>query len=299
MKKSITALSLWRNLANSGLQEEDAISLAYSLFELLKDPIPPAPVLRREARAFNTPLQDFWAYGHHDTCPTSPDPSFDLFLNFLEASQYEFRTEIEQPADWELLAVARWHALKGETYSHTSTATSSLAASDLSVESPTMPDLQMPRFVSRRMRTAQPTLLRIYYYLKKAISCRCQLILRLLQDCTTSLQLLSTYVKLWNGYMTGALRLHEVFKGYTDLLQDLYEEKWVGGDQGPAMSLVRMMVLAWRRKVFTPLQTVLNETLLDILHLHRTNALLQARNPSPRSSRRCLLEDPEGVLLQR
>ena len=298
MKKSITALALWRSLANSGLQEEEATGLAVSLFEVMKEPIPPSPALRREARAFNTPLQDFWAYGHRDPCPFPIDSGFDLFYSFLEAFSYELRAEMERPVDWQLLAIARWHALKGDPYSHTSTAASSLTASDISAESPTVPETDSPKFAYIRLRTAQPTLLRIYYCLKKAISCRCQLHLRLLQDCTTSVQLLSTYVTLWNSYTAGALRLHEALRGYTDLLQALYEEKWVGGDLGPDVSVVRMMALAWRRKVFAPLEPALNEALLELLQLHRANVLFQVHNPSPRSSRRCLLEDPEGVLLQ-
>lgn len=298
MKKSITALALWRSLANSGLQEEEATGLAISLFEVLKEPIPPSPALRREARAFNTPLQDFWAYGHRDPCPVPTDSGFDLFFSFLEAFEYELKAEMERPVDWELLAIARWHALKAESYISPSTATSSLTASDLSAESPTLPESDSPRFTHIRLRTAQPTLLRVYYCLKKAFSCRCQLLLRLLQDCTTSLQLLSMYVKLWNSHIAGALRLHEALKGYTNLLQGLYEEKWVGGDPGPALSIVRMMALAWRRKVFTPLEPALNEALLELLRLHRATTLFQTQNPSPRASRRCLLEDAEGVLLQ-
>ena len=298
MKKSISDLVLWRTLANSSLQEEEVIGLAVSVFEVLKDPAPPAPALRREARAFSTPLQDFWAYGHRETCPAPPDSNFDQFLSFLEASRYELRAEVDMPVDWELLAVARWHAIKTELGSRSSTAASSLTASDLSAESPTVPDFDLSHFVSRRMRTAQPTLLRIYYCLKKAISFRCQLSLRMLHDCSTSLQLLSTYVSLWNSYAAAALRLHEVLQGYTDMLQDLYQEKWMG-DSGPSVSVVRMMVLAWRRKVFAPLEPELSDSLLELLRLQRTAVLLQVQSPPPRSCRRCLLEDPECLLLQR
>lgn len=299
MKKSITALGLWRTLANSGLQEAEAITLAGAIFDVMRGPVPPAPALRREARAFNTPLQDFWAYGYLDSYQAPTDPNFDLFLDFLEAFQYELRGEIERPVDWELLAVARWHALKGEPYSRSSTAASSLTTSDLSGESPTIPDLCTPHFVSRRLRMSQPTLLRIYYSLKKAISFRCQLTLRLLQDCKNSLQLLSTYVNLWNSYSAAALRLHEIFKGFFDVLQGIYEEKWTGGEQGPEASIVRMMVLAWRRKVFTPLESLLNEQTFNLLQIHRAFTLHQLQNPSPRSGRKVLLEDPEGILLQR
>ena len=131
-----------------------------------------------------------------------------------------------------------------------------------------------------------------------AISFRCQLSLRMLHDCSTSLQLLSTYVSLWNSYAAAALRLHEVLQGYTDMLQDLYQEKWMG-DSGPSVSVVRMMVLAWRRKVFAPLEPELSDSLLELLRLQRTAVLLQVQSPPPRSCRRCLLEDPECLLLQR
>lgn len=298
MKKSITSLALWKTLANSSLQEEEAVSLAISVFQVLKDPLPPAPTLRREARAFGTIFQDFWAYGHRECCPTEPDANFSLFVAFLEASQYELKAEVETPVDLELLAVARWHAIKGDISARSSTAASSLSASDLSAESPTIPDFEIIHFTSRRMRTAQPALLWIYYCLKKAISFRCQLNLRLLHDCSTSLQLLSTYVNLWNSYAASALRLHEVFRSYTDLLQNLYEEKWMG-DSGPAVSIVRMMALAWRRKVYTPLESVINESLVELLRIQRSAVFLQVQSPSPRSCRRYQLEDAEGVLLQR
>ena len=299
MKKGVAALALWRKLANTEIvSEEDATLIGNACFDMLREPVPQSPTLRRESRAFSTTLQDFLAYSTLDPPSFPDDPQLSFFFDSLQSCEYQLMNELDSVADLEMLAVARWHVVGAEAGSATSTAASSLTSSDIvgEVQSP-FEDVS-ERFLTFRpnkLRKSPATLLKLYYALKKLFSFFCKLHLRLLHESRDGLQLLSCYVQLWNSFSSSAVSVNTLFAPFSKLLSEVYSEKWMNSEIAPEFSIVRMMVLTWRRKVFVPLQTSLFEAVAVLLEAQRRAAQTQAA----KGVRRVTYDDKEMIVLMR
>lgn len=71
--------------------------------------------------------------------------------------------------------------------------------------------------------------------------------------------------------------LETAFARFTALFNEIYEGKIREEQADPSFSLIRMCAIMWRRRVFTPLETVLRENVINLMGTIREENLQKAR----------------------
>lgn len=245
-KKGRAAKRCWGFLTSTVISNDAAVTLGEFCLTVLRAPEPPTPRLRREAEAYDSILQDYLAYSTIDDFSTKfGDPEIAAILDDLDTRADDLYRELSSGEEKDQLGLLRWGA-------HLSPRHCPL------------------RDAARRKRSLMslPSLVQFYCAFTSTVKFHCRLHLRVLQDCSDSHSLLSAYCQRvvltqWTAFSAAALHLQTEFSRLTDLLNEMYEARYRSA--GPQFSLMRVMVLMWRRGVFDPLQATLLQAVMEVL----------------------------------
>lgn len=332
----------WKNLVKSGIQAKNGITALYGdtfskdqtrtfadcLFATLIDPPMPIPCLTREGKAYSSFLQDALAQklyiadaglymtGIGDRIDAIFNIMADLDLHsnklFSEVTYMQFSSSLDR----DLLAIARWHLRKPTTDKVEE-------SSIIPAESPqsTSASLTHEEFnavlesihltlTSASSQAPKPFLLQIYYAIKNSISWHCKLTKSVLTQYSDEYSLLREYGKRvtfiqWSAYSAAISTIEASFDPYNLLFNDIYDVICEGLPRKPDYSILRTMVILWRRKVYAPLRNSLFSSILSLLSKQREHLVssLSYKSPKHASDRSFLVEskriESEFYLLQK
>jgi len=216
----------------------------------------PMPKLRREARCFDSILQEALAYPEVESDNMSldlRDPEVLLALDQLDQASKVLYEQIHSQTDQHNLVQARWSF-------------------------PLQTDATLP------------LVLQLYQALALAAEFQCEYHLRELQECLEGGTLLSDYYRRvrnrqWNAYIAAGKAFSDLYSSFEALFNEIYEAKFPAGPQLPRFSFLRMFTTQWTRKVFSPLEACLTTSALNLLNSLRSERLLksQSRLDDPRT----------------
>jgi hypothetical protein len=277
----------WGDLAEFGyIGADDLFTLSADFFETLRAPQLPLPKLRRETVCqLRTTLQEMLADAFtidHD--PMSlPSLSESLVQTLDEAANelfHEVRSkQFDSPIDQDLLVIARWNLripkhkditwYKAASWSGASTSYTANFEDNFPLEQ---------TYLNHSLTTATPYLLKLYTVIQSTSAFYCKLYRSLLGRSGELVQLSSWYVAYvrpmqWSAYCAAVSKLSTDFKAFSSLVNDICNAKRDDMPTSPPFSVMRLMVVEWRRKVFKPLQESLLQTVLQLLSQQRSHLL--------------------------
>lgn len=102
---------------------------------------------------------------------------------------------------------------------------------------------------SAKFNTIQPFILKFVYVLVQTFKIHCEMVVNYLKEFDSSYDFLSEYAKRWNAYTAAIKELDERFRCISNIINYIYAQKWKDFTQVPLFSIMRCMVIVWRRKV--------------------------------------------------
>mmetsp|Transcript_32494 Transcript_32494/g.56183 ORF Transcript_32494/g.56183 Transcript_32494/m.56183 type:complete len:394 (-) Transcript_32494:3196-4377(-) len=301
----------WRSLVERGVRQrrswtdlaafnylcvDDLQMLADDFFETLRDPQLPLPKLRREGVCLlNTTLQEMLA----DACQSEPDqmcmPSLtasvvqqldNFFTELLD--EFDVQTKIDQ------LLIARWNLRRPKATKfdlHNTNLLSSTASTLVTVRSTYDESSLENTYINFPLKEAEPFLLRLYNTLKTSSSFYCKVYGELLKCHGELVEMSSHYVITWNAFCGAISKLDADYKAFSLLVNDVSNTLQEDMPKCPQFSIMRLMVIQWRRKVFAPLKESLLQAILYLIERQR-NHLLSTYNGHKSF---CVQKDIQGL----
>ena len=210
---------LWKDLLGSA---EAGLRAGIHVAEILRKPEIPYPRLSREGSAYSTSSQQLFA----DVLSgwDLPVRCEDLAgLEWMDARADTLFAEVAGHLEEELLLKARWV-----------------------LKAPALP-----------FKHTQAAILRFYSCLKKTIQTHCHMVCAMLDEAGTLDALLVQYCTQWAAFSAACTHLEADFRGFTSMLNDMYEAKFPTRCTLPRFSMTKLMTILWRRGVFHYFQTEL------------------------------------------
>lgn len=146
------------------------------------------------------------------------------------------------------------------------------------------------------MSTAEPFLLRFWKALKESIKVQCKGVLADLRAKREAGELLSSYVQKWNAYCAAISKLDYSFGTFSAVLNQIYDEKWESSPRNPPFTVMRMMVIMWRRVVLNEIKEDLLEALVILYQNIRNNLVKNC--PHFCGNKQQTKVEPEVLLMQ-
>ena len=247
----------------------------------------PLPVLRREAKGFETVVQEYFAYGLERGFPDDPDveSAFDTIDSYSDQLLKQF----ESKSDHIALLKARW-----SLQSHTLTSALAFETACNSLVSSAGSDCPSP---------IPPFVLQFEKAIRSNAKFQCKYHLRELQEARDCGELLSDYVRRvtvtqWSAFSAAVKTIAGTHDRFEALFNELYEAVMREGRQEPQFSIVRVMAVAWRRTVFEPLQEQLMSAAMELMQQVREDVLKKTTQGN-RRGKSFVVDDPRLGLLSR
>mmetsp|Transcript_18927 Transcript_18927/g.18939 ORF Transcript_18927/g.18939 Transcript_18927/m.18939 type:complete len:415 (+) Transcript_18927:438-1682(+) len=182
--------------------------------------------------------------------------TIQTFENYLNSAGECLCAEIRNASDLTLLAASRWNLISTDAICEERPSDSSESTCDTDEE------------VSCKFsyKTTQSFLLEFYICLKKSIELFCEGISYFLLE---SDDILNDYLQAWNNFAASAKNANELFYPLVEMINEVYEAKFGDILDAPRMSLIRMMIVSWRRIVFERVQEKLISEIVKMIESER------------------------------
>lgn len=208
----LKANRLWKGEFGVGRVGEQA---GFHVAETLRRPELPCPRLSREGSTYSTSSQQLFADALKDC--EQPGHCGELAgLEGMQARADSLLAEVAGHVEEELLLKARW----------------------------VLRDSSLPFLQS------QAAILRFYYCVKRTIQTHCHFVCAVLDESSTLDALLVGYCTQWAAFSAACTHLEADLRGFTNLLNDIYEAKFPNRNALPRFSMTKLMTILWRRAVF-------------------------------------------------
>lgn len=277
LKQAIEAKKGILRLSGAYFTENQAEKMSDCIVSMLVDPAVPMPCLRREGRTYPTILQDYIAMKQNSEVliPVVTNSSSEFIsemMYLLDSYGDELYREFSDSDSKNLLAMARWNLKR---FLHTDLEDGILTSSRNSIQSTAESyensmDLDTPYTFS--FSASQPFLIQLFRSLKKQISWYCKLQLAIISQATDSDSFIREYIKRWKAFSVSITELDQAFNSFNLLLSDIHDSIWRDLPLNPEFSLMRTMVIQWRRKVFTPCKDVIFSSIHNLIQRLRTQS---------------------------
>lgn len=288
VERGVKQKQSWLGLATSNyFTVDDLHILADNFFEALQDPQPPLLKLRRESVSLlSTTLQEMLA----DANSAEPDEMYlpsltastvqkldDFYCDLLDEvsyMQFDNETKLNQ------LLIARWNLRKHKAAkleyqgSYLLTSAASTYVTARSYEDSAL-DLTYTNFP---LKDAESFLLKLYSVIKASVGFHCKHSYQVLKSFGELVEMSSRYVIAvrviqWNAFCAAVSSIDTDYRAFSLLVNDICNVLHEGTPKNPMFSVMRLMVIQWRRKVFTPLKDSLLQAVLYLLHRQRSHLL--------------------------
>ena len=112
-------------------------------------------------------------------------------------------------------------------------------------------------------------MLRFLNILQESVTSHCRITRAYIE--TTQGSILNSYTQRWLGFTASVEKLATLYLPFSELLNDFYRSLNPEDDKTPPFNLARMMVVIWRRKVYEPLASHIQEEILERYSTLREN----------------------------
>jgi hypothetical protein len=275
LKQYLAASRRILSLSGTYFTENQTAELEKAILSVMIDPVIPMPCLRREGKTYPTILQDYLAMKNSPEVliPVISSSSTDLIaemMNMLDSCGDELYREFSDSNSKNLLAMARWNLKRflcadieeGFLNSSRNSIQSTAESFENSMELDT-------NYSLLNTPDAKPFLIRVFRAMKKMMGWYCKFSLAVISQSTDSDTLISEYTKRWKAFSASITELDKSFHSFNLLLNDIHDSIWTDLPSGPEFSLMRTMIIQWRRKVFTPLKDLLLQSIENLLQRQR------------------------------
>lgn len=284
MKQYLAASRRIHSLSGTYFTENQTAELEKAILSVLIDPAIPMPCLRREGKTYPTILQDYLAMKNSSEVliPVISSSSTDFIaemMNLLDSCGDELYREFSDSDSKNLLAMARWNLKR---FMSTDIEDGFLNSSRNSIQSTAESfenSMELDTHYSLlNTPDAKPFLIRVFRAIKKMMGWYCKFSLAVISQSIDSDTLISEYTKRWKAFSASITELDKSFHSFNLLLNDIHDSIWTDLPSGPEFSLMRTMIIQWRRKVFTPIKDLLIQSIENLLQRQRKQSGRYNRN---------------------
>lgn len=223
---------LWKGELGAGHVGERA---GFHVAWILRRPEIPSPRLSREGSTYSTSSQQLFADALKG-CEIPGNCEEMTGMEWMDARTDCLLAEVAGHVEEELLLKARW----------------------------VLRDSSLP------FHRSQAAILRLYYCVKRTIQTHCHFVCAVLEESSTLDALLVGYCTQWAAFSAACAHLEADFRGFTNLLNDIYEAKFPSRNALPRFSMTKLMTILWRRAVFYHFQEdLLRAAECTVAQVHR------------------------------
>jgi len=126
----------------------------------------------------------------------------------------------------------------------------------------------------------EPFLFKLFNCIYETLLNHVGVIKKILQAILNEEAFLHEYCKYWSAYTASISKIETSFASFNELINELYEQLFPEYPFNPKFSMMRLMVITWRRYVKDPLRTRLTTGLTSLYVQYFDNVFLEASENS-------------------
>ncbi|CAG9333857.1 unnamed protein product [Blepharisma stoltei] len=256
-------------------KSKDATNLFSEFINILKEPDIPFPVLRRDKKIYSTLFQEMLAYQESgpslrlSTNALTESVIFELFKNHKNL-EVEFATQVEISQ----LIIAKWNLRAKSEIVLRKMSIGALSSKSTAVSIDQESEL-MNIYFTFPLKNAKPVVLKLHRAIKCTISKYCQIALASILDYCDLAEQCNQYIIKWNAFCASMKELNAMYMSFNEAFNKVFKKKAEISPNGPQFSIMRLMALQWRRKVFDKFKDRLVEEALILIELSREKDMSQ------------------------
>lgn len=122
----------------------------------------------------------------------------------------------------------------------------------------------------------------LYEIIYKMAKNYCEMVFACLKVVKRSEDLLSEYIRLWNGYVITTIEVNRIFLPFSNFLNKIYKSNCQGFPNFPEFSIWRIMVKVWLNEVYGPISPKVHQAFrVALMSLRTQESSFDFFEPSP------------------
>ncbi|CAG9321673.1 unnamed protein product [Blepharisma stoltei] len=298
LKKLIQTRHSWLLLKGDSFTHDDLDTLRCEVFLTLQEPLLPPPPLRREPKTFPTIIQDLLAHIFEEpsqigfNLPTESEMIIEGVMNQNLIDEIGDNVSIDQ------IAIIKW-ALKGNKCDINKSLSLGSSGNQSTCYSSTgdFDSTLLTTYFQNKMINANPLIIKLFCTLKKTIKIHCVASWNCLNLIEEATELLSEYCLRWDAFCASIYWLDKIFLPFSILINQSYDIHWPNAPKMPPFTVMRLMMIIWRRHVFNKLKDYLLDSIFNLLQSQR-NMIVKECPTFKGEINRIIKEDTANIMIK-
>ncbi|CAG9317501.1 unnamed protein product [Blepharisma stoltei] len=269
LKKLTQIRHSWLLLKGDNFTSDDLELLRSEVFLALYEPLLPPPPLRREPKTFPTIIQDLLAHAFEEPIQNGFSLPTESEMIIEGAMSQSLLEEICDTVSIDQIVIIKW-GLKGNKCNiNKSLSMGSSGNQSTCYSSGDFGSSLLNTYFQNKMINANPLLIRLFCTLKKTIKIHCVASWNCLNLIEEASELLTEYCIRWDAFCASIYWIDRIFFAFSVAINQVYDANWLNAPKMPPFTVMRLMLIIWRRNVFYRLKEHILDSIFTLLQNQR------------------------------